>query len=340
VSHRKSPERRGLLKVPYHDLQEYLGRLEEAGKLHHVRKPVDPAWEVAAVTRHMFERYSWADRKALYFDRVGQSEFPLVVGAVGGSPSIYALALNTTVDEIPSVWEKAQRDPIEPEIVKTGLCKEVMAQGPDLDIGILPHAVWTPSRDPGPFITAPLVVTKEPETGSRNIGTYRLQVKGPSKLGIFMGHEKHGARHLRKYEAMGKDMPVAIVIGADPAVTLASVTKFAYGTDEYRVAGGLRGEPLPMVKCETVDLEVPADAEIVLEGIIPNGVREEEGPFGEYTGYMGVHGLAPVIELTCMTRRRNPLYQAFLSQMPPSESSCIRSVGRAAALRRHLSPVS
>jgi UbiD family decarboxylase len=325
--------------MAYHDLQEYLARLEEAGKLHHITKPVDPAWEVSAVTRNMFERYSWDERKALYFDKVGQSKFPLVVGAVGGSPSIYALALSTTVDQIPALWEKAQREPIEPDLVKTGLCKEVITQGADLDIRILPHAIWTPSRDPGPYITAPLVVTKEPETGSRNIGTYRLQVKGPKRLGIYMGHEKHGARHLRKYEEMGKDMPVAIVIGADPAITLGSVTKFAYGTDEYRVAGGLRGEPLPLVKCETMDLEVPANAEIVLEGFMRNGVREEEGPFGEYTGYMGVHGLAPVIEIHCMTRRRSPVYQAFLSQMPPSESSCIRSVGRSAALRRHLSGV-
>jgi len=325
--------------VAYNDFQEYLARLEEAGKLHHILAPVDPAWEVAAVTRHMFERYAWPERRALCFDHVGQSQFPLVVGAVGASPSIYAMALSTEVDRIPAVWEKAQREPLEPEIVGTGLCKEVISKGDEVDLGILPHAIWTPGRDPGPFITAPLVVTREPETGVRNVGTYRLQVKGPGRLGIYMGHEKHALRHFRKYESMGKDMPVAIVIGADPTVTLASVTKFSYGTDEYRVAGGLRGEPVALVKCETVELEVPANAEIVLEGVMLNGVREEEGPFGEYTGYMGVHGLAPVIEISCMTRRRSPVYQAFLSQMPPSESSCIRSVGRAAALRRHLSGV-
>ena len=260
--------------MAYSNLQEYLARLEEAGKLHHIQCRVDPAWEVSAVTRHMFERYSWAERTALCFDQVGKSEFPLVVGVVGGSPSIYAMALSTTVDQISAVWEKAQREPLEPELVKTGLCKEVISQGADLDIGILPQAIWTPSRDPGPYITAPLIITKEPETGSRNIGTYRLQVKGPRRLGIYMGHEKHAMRHFRKYESMGKDMPVAIVIGSDPAVTLASVTKFAYGTDEYKVAGGLRGEPLPLVKCETVDLEVPANAEIVLEGVMRNGVRE------------------------------------------------------------------
>jgi UbiD family decarboxylase len=325
--------------VAYNNLQEYLARLEEAGKLHHIKREVDSTWEVAAVTRNMFERFSWPERTALCFDHVGKSKFPLVVGTVGGSPEIYAMALSTTLDQIPAVWERAQREPIEPELVKTGLCKEVIYQGSELDIGILPHAIWTPSRDPGPYITAPLIVTKEPESGNRNIGTYRLQVKGPNRLGIYMGHEKHAMRHLRKYESMGKDMPVAIVIGADPTVTLASVTKFAYGIDEYRVAGGLRGEPVPLVKCETVDLEVPANAEIVLEGVMRHGVREDEGPFGEYTGYMGVHGLAPVIELTCMTRRHSPVYQAFLSQMPPSESSCIRSVGRAAALRRHLSGV-
>jgi UbiD family decarboxylase len=241
------------------------------------------------------------------------------------------------VDEIPALWEKARRNPVDPALVKTGLCKEVITRGSDLDVRIFPHAVWTPGQDPGPYITAAMVITKDPETGGRNIGTYRLQVNGPKRLVLWMGPTQDGSRQLRKYEAKGLDMPVAIAIGADPTLLLASVTKFPYTTDEYRVAGGLRGEPVPVVKCETLDLEVPANAEIVLEGIIRNGAREEEGPFGEYSGYMGVQGLSPVIELSCITRRRNPVYQAFLSQMPPSESSCIRGLSRSAALKSHLS---
>jgi UbiD family decarboxylase len=322
--------------MAYNDLQEYLARLEAAGKLHRVAKPVDPAWEVAAVTRQTFDQYGWDERPALCFERVGESEYPLVVGVVGGSPAIYAHALSTTVDQIDELWRRAQQQPIDPVLVPDGQCKEVVVRDDDVNLQIFPHAVWTPGADPGPYITAPLVVTKDPETGGRNVGTYRLQVKGPRRLGIYMTPTQHGARHLAKHEQAGQDMPVAVVIGADPTVVLASVTKFPYTMDEYRVAGGLRGEPVPLVRCETADLEVPAHAEIVLEGVIRAGFREDEGPFGEYSGYMGASGLSSVIELTCITRRRRPVYQAFLSQMPPSESSCIRSVGRSAGLLRHL----
>ena len=325
--------------MAYNDLQDYLARLEQAGKLHHIKKRVDPTWEVAAVTRRVFDHYSWAERPALCFDHVGDSSWPLVVGVVGASPFIYALSLETTEDLIPSIWEKAQAERIEPGLVGSGLCKEVVSRGEEVDVRVFPNAVWTPNRDPGAYITAPIVITKDPETRVRNVGTYRLQVKGPRRLGIFMGHEQHGFRHLRKYEARGEDMPVAIAIGVDPSIMLVSVTKIPYNKDELCVAGGLRGEPVPLVKCETVDLEVPANAEIVLEGVMRNGVREEEGPFGEYTGYMGASGQAPLIELTAITRRQSPVVQAFLSQMPPSESSCIRSLGRSAVLRSYLNGV-
>lgn len=323
----------------YQDLQEYLVRLEAAGKLHTITKPVDPTWEVAAITREVFDRYSWAERRALRFEHVGESRYPLVVGAIGGSPSIYALALSTTVERIPLLWDKAQREPVSPQLVSSGICKEVVASGSDLDVRILPHPTWTPGEDPGPYITAPVLVTKDPDDGSRNVGTYRLQVKDARRLGLYIGSAQHAAKHVRKYEARKEDMPVAVAIGADPSIVLASVTKFSYGTDEYGVAGGLRGEAVPLVKCETVDLEVPANAEIVLEGIVRHGVREDEGPFGEFTGYMGPGGLSLVVELTCMTHRRSPVYHAFLSQMPPSESSCIRSLGRSAGLRHHLHDV-
>ena len=199
--------------------------------------------------------------------------------------------------------------------------------------------VWTPSQDPGPYITAPLVVTRDPETGRRNVGTYRLQMKGPQRLGLYVGGAQHAARHIRQYDARKEDMPVAIAIGVDPTIVLASITKFPYGTDEFAVAGGLRGEAVPLVSCETVDLEVPANAEIVLEGIIRAGYREPEGPFGEFSGYMSPGGQTPVIEITCMTRRRSPVYHSFLSQMPPSESSCIRSLSRSAGLFHHLKQV-
>jgi 4-hydroxy-3-polyprenylbenzoate decarboxylase len=183
--------------MAYSDLQDYLTRLESHGKLHWIEQRVDPSWEVSAITRHVFDRYGWDDRPALGFQHVGESPFPLVIGVVGGSPQIYALALSTTVDEIPKVWERAQRHPVDPISVATGLCKEVVTRGAEVDIGILPQVVWTPSQDPGPYITAPLVVTGDPETGRRNVGTYRLQMKGPQRLGLYVGGAQHAARHIR-----------------------------------------------------------------------------------------------------------------------------------------------
>ena len=322
--------------MAYNDLQEYLERLESAGKLHWIEQRVDPAWEVTAVTRQLFDRYGWNTRPALGFRQVGVSEFPLVIGVIGGSPEIYALALSTTVEKIADVWERGQRHPIEPVSVPTGLCKEIILRGSEIDLGSLPQVVWTPGQDPGPYITAPVIITKDAETGRRNVGTYRLQLKGATRLGLYVGGAQHAARHIRQYEANKQDMPIAIAIGVDPTIVLSSISKFPYGTDELAVAGGLRGEAVPLVRCETIDLEVPANAEIVLEGFLRAGEREPEGPFGEFSGYMSPGGQQPVIELTCMTRRRLPVYHSFLSQMPPSESSCIRSLSRSAAVYHHL----
>jgi len=325
--------------MAYNDLQEYLTRLESAGKLHWIEQRVDPAWEVTAITRQVFDRYGWNARPALGFRQVGVSEFPLVIGVIGGSPEIYALALSTTVDRITEVWERGQCHPIEPVSAPTGLCKEIILRGSEIDLGSLPQVVWTPSQDPGPYITAPVIITKDAETGRRNVGTYRLQLKGADRLGLYVGAAQHAAKHIRQYEAMKKDMPIAIAIGVEPSIVLSSISKFPYGTDELAVAGGLRGEAVPLVRCETVDLEVPANAEIVLEGIIRAGYREQEGPFGEFSGYMSSGGQQPVVELTCITRRRMPVYHSFLSQMPPSESSCIRSISRSAAVYHHLHEV-
>ena len=295
---------------------------------------------MSAITRHVFDRYGWNERPALGFRQVGDSQFPLVIGVIGGSPQIYALALSTTVernsDDLGARAAPSDRADLG---VERTCARKSSSRGAEVDIGILPQVVWTPSQDPGPYITAPLVVTKDPETGRRNVGTYRLQMKGPQRLGLYVGGAQHAARHIRQYDARKEDMPVAIAIGVDPTIVLASITKFTYGTDEFAVAGGLRGEAVPLVRCETVDLEVPANAEIVLEGIIRAGYREPEGPFGEFSGYMSPGGETPVIELTCMTRRREPVYHSFLSQMPPSESSCIRSLSRSAGLFHHLKQV-
>jgi UbiD family decarboxylase len=190
-------------------------------------------------------------------------------------------------------------------------------------------------EDPGPFLTAPYVFSKDPDTGARNVGTYRIQIKDGRRVGIACVG-KHVDRHLAKYRERGERMPVAIAMGTDPTIGLASVTSVAFGVDECAVAGGLRGAPVELVACKTIPLEVPATAEIVIEGEMDPACLEQEGPFGEYTGYMGVGGLSPVIEITAITHRTHPIYQVFVSQTPPSESSCIRMIGREQALLQRL----
>jgi len=196
--------------------------------------------------------------------------------------------------------------------------------------------VWSAGQDPGPYHTSPFVISKDPETGERNVGVYRVQHKTPNRLGIMINPPRNMNHHIRKNDALGQPTDVAIVFGTDPVIGLAAVTPFRYGLDELAVAGGLRGQPVEVVRCKTVDLEVPATAEVVIEGHIPPGGREAEGPFGEYAGYMGTGGNHPYIEVSCITTRRQPIYQAFMSQMPPSESSCIKQIGRESMIFRHL----
>jgi UbiD family decarboxylase len=322
--------------MAYRDLREYMGVLQERGKLHHVTAEVDKDWEIAAVCRRVFQKIPARARPVLVFDRVKGFEIPILVGSLGASPEVYSIALQCAVGEIGRRWEEAQLHPVKPERVASGPCKEVILRGEEADLLRFPVPIWTVEHDPGPYITAPCIVTKDPDTGSYNVGTYRLQVKGKRKLGLWAGEGQDIARHRRKYEGRNQPTPVAIALGPDPTIEMVSVTKFPPATNEYDIAGGLRREPVSLVACETVPLEVPATAEIVIEGEMPPGYREHEGPFGEYTGYMGAAGNMPVVNVTCITHRRHPIYRAFFSQMPPSESSCIRRTGREQSLLKHL----
>ncbi len=321
--------------MAYKDLRDYLKTLEMRGRLHRVKKEVDPNWEVAAVIRRVFQRIPRERRPAVMFERIKGHDMPLVAGILGASPEVYALALETTVDQIADKWANAQSNPIPPVLVKTGPVKENILKGDQVDVRKLPLCMWTRDQDPAPYITGPCVVSKDPETGERNMGTYRMMLKGPRKFGLYLTNTwRDMYPHIMKNEKKGNPTPCAVVMGCDPPVPLTSVARVR--GDEFGVAGSLRGAPLEVVMCETNELEVPAHAEIVLEGFVPAGVREPEGPFGEYTGYMGASGPSFVMEVTCVTHRNDPIYQAFFSQMPPSESSCIRGTGRDVAFYKHM----
>jgi UbiD family decarboxylase len=323
--------------MAYADLREYLSALENKGKLKRVKKEVDKDWEVAAVCRQLFKKIPPHKRPALLFENVKGFQIPIVAGVLGASKEIYAIGLETdSVEGINQKWDRALENPLAPRMVSTGPCKENIWHGDQVDLLKLPVPIWTVGEDPGPFFTSPYVITKDPETGNRNVGTYRMQVKGRNKTGFLIGVRQDAAWHLRQNNRQNKPTPAAVVIGTDPSIGYVSVSKMSEALDEFAVAGALRGAPVDLVRCETVPLEVPATAEIVLEGEIPPNALENEGPFGEYTGYMGPAGDQPFFNVKCMTFRNNPVYQAFISQMPPSESSCIRGIGREWPLFKHL----
>ena len=322
--------------MPYADLREFLSKLEAAGKLHRITRQVDKDWEIAAVSRIAFQSIPEPKRPALLFENVKGFDTPVVLGVNGASRSIYCLSLECDLGEVQEKWSEAELHPIPPVLVSKGPVQENIDKGDQADITRLPIPTWTVGEDPSPYITAGCVVTRDPDTGVRNVGTYRVQIKGPRKLGLFINYLQGGRDHVEKNNRAGKPTPVAIVMGTDPVIGLVSVSRVQADMDELAVAGGLRGKAVEVVRCQTVDLEVPATAEVVIEGIIRANELEDEGPFGEYTGYMGPAAMSYVVDITCITHRNQPIVQAFLSQMPPSESSCIRSIGRESTLFKHL----
>ena len=314
--------------MAYADMREFLADLEKAGELKHVKTQVDKDWEISTLTRRYFLDMPAEKRPALFFDNVKGFDMPVVV-SVFGNRKRYALGLGIPTQEIARQWVKALNSPISPKLVKTGPCKENIMLGKDIDLLKFPIPVWTPGKDVGPYITAPGCVTKDPETGIRNVGTYRLQVKGKNKTGLFYGQKtQHISGHHAKYKKLGRPMEIAVLLGANPYVSVCQVTRVPLNVDEFAVAGGFKGAPIELVKCETVDLEVPATSEIVIEGEVPPDIEEPEAPFGETSGFMSPLRQSPIINVTAITYRNNPVYHSFLSQKPPSESTNVKCCGK------------
>ncbi|MGE5819565.1 MAG: UbiD family decarboxylase [Deltaproteobacteria bacterium] len=321
--------------MPYTDLREFLKKLESAGRLHRITKPVDKDWEIAAVAKVAFETIPEPRRPALMFEHVNGFDMPLVLGALGASRAIYCMALECELKDLHKKWSDAERHPLAPVRVLKGPVQEKIFRDQQVNLLKLPIPTWTVGQDPSPYVTSGYVITNDPDSGIRNVGTYRIELKGAQKLGLFINYLQGGREHVEKNIKRGRPTPVAIVIGAEPVIGLVSVTRLPQDLDEFAVAGALRGAPVEVVRCVTSDLEVPAAAEIAIEGTIATDL-EEEGPFGEYTGYMGPRSMSYKVDIQCVTHREKPIFQAFSSQMPPSESSCIRSIGRESALQKHL----
>ena len=335
---------------PRLDFQEHLADLEAAGLVQRIDTPVSKDTELHPLVRWQFVGGVPEDkRRAFVFTNVTDAkgrryDIPVVVGAQAASPEIYAIGMGRKVEEIGDAWMAAIAHPIAPVMIGAAPCQEVVLTGVDLKapggLAALPVPVSTPGFDSAPYLTATLCVTRDPETGVQNMGTYRAALKAADRLVVRMvAREATGAGgfvHWLKYRERKEPMPIAIVIGAAPVVMFTGPQKLAIDLDELGVAGALAGEPIRTVKCKTVDLLVPADSEIVIEGMIDPQILEPEAPFGESNGYVALEAFNMPMTVTAITRKRAAVFTSIISQVTPSESSVIKKVAYEPLFLEHL----
>jgi UbiD family decarboxylase len=335
---------------PSLDFQSHLARLESMGLLIRVDRPINKDTELHPLVRCQFlGGIPEEERRAFLFTNVVDShgrryDIPVVVGALAASPKIYAAGMGCAVEEIGAAWDHSIANPIPPTLVNSAPCQEIILRGDDLrktDGGLagLPVPISTPGFDAAPYLTATLCITRDPETGIRNMGTYRGALKAPDRLGVRMSSRIGGAGgylHWLKYKKRKEPMPCAIVIGCAPVVIYTGPQKFSANVDEMTIAGGAAGAPIRTAKCVTLDLEIPADSEIVIEGMIDTDLLEPEGPFGESNGYVALEDYNMIMQVTAITHRRSPVFASILSQVTPSESSVIKKVAYEPAFLAHL----
>jgi UbiD family decarboxylase len=322
----------------YHDLRAHIAALEREGLIHRIEHPVNKDTEIHPLVRWQYRGgIPDSQRKAFLFTNVTDSsgrkyDAPVLVGGFAGSRRIYAIGMQCPEEQIGARWERALRNPLAPVLVAgPAPVHDVIVEGEQLEAtgGIMsfPTPISTPGYDNAPYLSSAHYITKDPETGVRNAGNYRGQIKGADKVAVqFSPHGADAAVHWEKYKRRGEHCPVAIVVGGPPILAYTAVQRMPIELDEMAVAGALAGAPLRLVRCKTVDLEVPADAECVIEGYIRTDYLEPEGPFGESHGYVHARTMSPVVEITAITHRRDPIWTSFISQVTPSESSTIKIV--------------
>ncbi len=321
--------------MAYKDLRAFLKKLEKEGELKRITAEVDWKLEVTEIT----DRVTKQGGPALLFENIKGSKVPLAINLFGTHRRMnLALEVNELqevadrisgfidfktpsglVDKLKMLPKLGELGAFFPKTVKSGPCKEVVKRDGFslLDFPII--QCWP--QDAGRFITFPLVFTRNPETGKRNVGVYRMQVFDERTTGMHWQTQKHGAEHFRRARSRygeGK-LEVAVAIGADPATVFCGIVPAPPDVDELLLAGFLRRSPVELVKCETVELEVPANAEIVLEGYVDLNEFRREGPFGDHTGYYSLADDYPVFHVTCVTHRRDPIYLTTIVGPPPQE---------------------
>ena len=337
----------------YSDLHEHLEALKARGLLQTVDRLIDKDSELHPLVRWQFVGgLAESDRKAFLFTNItdgrGRSySMPVVVGAIAANRAIYSIGMGVPVEKIQAKWTQAIANPVAPRIVAgaQALCQEVVIEGAALrgegnGLDRFPIPISTPGFDSAPTLTATNVITRDPETGIQNMGTYRAALKAPDRLVVRMATRVGGAGgyvHYQKHQKRGdKTMPCAIVLGCPPYVAFMGPQKLPVGVDEIAVAGGLAGAPINVVKARTVDLLVPAEAEIVIEGLIDTEYLEPEAPFGESHGHVALEEFNMPMRVTAITHRRNPVIPSYISQVAPSESSVIKRVAYEPLFLAHL----
>lgn len=339
--------------MSYTSLEKFIEMIEQAGELVRVQERVSTDLEISEITDRMCK--SPKGGKAVLFENTPQG-IPVLMNSMGSYKRM-ALALGCDdldviggeIEELfkmftgpkESLWDKLK---MLPELSKLsswmprvssgkGKCQEIIYKEPDLSL--LPILKTWPS-DGGPFITFPMVITKDPASGIRNVGMYRMQVIGPAETGMHWHKHKVGARHYEEYKQLGQKMPVAVAIGGDPAHTFSATAPLPDNVDEFMLSGFLRKKKVDLVKCISNELEVPADADFVLEGYIdPQEELVWEGPFGDHTGFYSLPDFYPRFHITCITSKKNPIYPATVVGVPPMEDAYIQK----ASERIFLAPI-
>jgi UbiD family decarboxylase len=338
-------------KRGYPDLHEHLEALKKAGLLLTIDRPIDKDAVLHPLVRWQYvggiEEH---ERRAFLFTHVTDGhgrkyKFPVVVGALAANRAVYGIGMRAPGDEIQARWDQAIANPIEPRVVGEALCQEVVLEGEALKgegrgLDALPIPVSTPGFDSAPTLTATNVITKDPESAIHNHGTYRAGLKSPDRLVVRMSTRVGGAggyQHYLKHQQRGdKVMPCAIALGCPPYVAFVAPQKLPIDVDEMGVAGGLAGAPINLVRAKTVDLLVPAEAEIVIEGWIDTVSLEPEGPFGESHGHVALEEFNMPMRVTAITHRRDAIVASYLSQVTPSESSAMKRVAYEPMFLAHL----
>ncbi len=330
--------------MPFADLREYMSRLEEAGELKRIKAEVDWNLELGAVMR----RANDLREPALLFEKIkGYGPDARVLANMVGAakPNVFGrvcialgLPFDTPAPEIIDEIARRFENPVKPVMVDHGPCKENIIKGDDVNLWQLPVPYFR-AFDGGRFIgTWHTDITRDPDSDWVNWGMYRHMVQDERTIGWLANPGQHGpGMYYQKYESKGKALPMAVVIGTDPACTLASMSAAPAQVSEVELAGGLRGKPVELVKCETIDLAVPASAEIVLEGEVLPGERRPEGPFGEYWGYFASDKAPrPVFHVRCITHRNKPILPVSTPGKPFDDTTFVYSLCCSAALKTDL----